>query len=215
MSASYYPVQLNLAGKACVVVGAGRVAARKAEALAACDASVTVIAPRVDPEIRALPNVRVQERDYRPGDLEGAWLVVAATDQEQTNAQVAADGERARIWVNVVDDPARSSFIVPAVLRRGPLTIGVSSAGASPKLAARLRDLIADALDPAYAGFAELLAQQRPHVLGQVPCAKRRGELLRRLAGDDVFQCFKHRGRDAAFAMMQRLAQDAAAPESP
>ena len=139
MAGPYYAAQLDLRGKQCVVVGGGKVARRKAESLSACGGLVTVIAPTVAPEIRQLRGVRVVERGYQADDLEGAWLVIAATDDEDVNAAVARDAATRRVWANVVDDPARSSFIVPAVLRRGPIAIGVSTAGAGAGLSTTMR----------------------------------------------------------------------------
>ena len=201
----YYAAQLDLRGKKCVVVGGGQIARRKAEALIQCGAAVTIIAPTVAPEIRQLPAVQVLERQYQTGDLEQVWLVVAATDDEDVNAAVARDANAQRIWANVVDNPARSSFIVPAILRRGPITVAVSTAGASPTLAARTRDAIGDAIDPAYGTVAELLGELRPRVLDAVADPKARSAVLRQMASDEVLDCARERGRAAAAAMMMSV----------
>ena len=213
MSEQFYAAQLNLHGKTCVVVGAGQIARRKAEALVQCGAEVTLISSAPAPEVRALPHVRVVEREYRAGDLAQAWLVVAATDDREVNAAVARDAAAAHIWVNVVDDPALSSFIVPAVLRRGSIVIGVSTGGASPTLAGAIRDKIADAVDPAYSVFAELLAEQRPQVMAAVSSEKERAAVLRQMASDDVLQCLRERGRQAAAEMMGRMLDRALRPD--
>ena len=155
-----YPVNLALSGRRCVVVGGGQVAARKAASLLDAGAEVTVVAPEISDEIRALP-VAVLERDYRTGDLDGAWLAIAATDSPAVNRAVDADGRDARVWVNAADDPEACSFTLPAVVRRGPVTVAVSTAGHSPALAAWLRERIAAELGPEVAGLAELLSEAR------------------------------------------------------
>lgn len=155
-----YPVNLVLEGRRCVVIGGGSVAARKAASLLDAGAAVTVIAPEVSEEIRALP-LEVVEREYRTGDLDGAWLAIAATDSPTVNRAIDADGRHARVWVNAADDPEACSFTLPAIVRRGPVTVAVSTAGHSPALAAWLRERIAAELGPEVAELAELLAQAR------------------------------------------------------
>ena len=156
-----YPVNLVVAGRRCVVVGGGAVAARKADGLAAAGAQVTVIAPQVDPSIRDLAGVTVLEREYRTGDLDGAWLAVAATDDAGVNRSVHADGEAARVWVNAVDDPPACSFTLPAVVRQGPVVVAVSTSGYSPALAGWIREKVAEQLGPEVALLAEWLSEAR------------------------------------------------------
>lgn len=156
-----YPVNLVVAGRRCVVVGGGAVAARKVDGLAAAGAQVTVIAPRVDSSIRTLAGVTVFEREYRTGDLDGAWLAVAATDDAGVNRSVHADGEAARVWVNAVDDPPACSFTLPAVVRQGPVVVAVSTSGYSPALAGWIREKVAEQLGPEVALLAEWLSEAR------------------------------------------------------
>jgi precorrin-2 dehydrogenase len=155
-----YPVSLVVAGKRCVVVGGGSVAARKTRALVAAGADVLVIAPEICEEIKSLP-VKVAERPYRRGDLSAAWLALAATDNPSVNRQVFADGHDVRVWVNVADDPEACSFTLPAVMRRGPVTVAVSTSGYSPALAGWIREQIAADVGPEVALLAELLAEAR------------------------------------------------------
>jgi siroheme synthase-like protein len=156
-----YPVSLVVAGRRCVVVGGGSVAERKADNLSAAGAQVVVIAPRVTPSIRSMPGVTVLERGYRRGDLEGAWLAVAATDDPAVNRRVHADGEVARVWVNAADDPAACSFTLPAVVRQGPVVVAVSTSGHSPALAAWIREKVSEQLGPEVGLLAELLSEAR------------------------------------------------------
>ncbi len=155
-----YPANLVVAGKRCVVVGGGSVAARKTRALVDAGADVLVIAPKISEEIKALP-VKVARRPYRRGDLSAAWLALAATDDPIVNRQVFADGQDVRVWVNVADDPEACSFTLPAVMRRGPVMVAVSTSGYSPALAGWIRERIAADLGPEVALLAELLSEAR------------------------------------------------------
>ena len=128
-----YPVGLVVTGKRCVVVGGGSVAARKVKGLLVGGAGVVVVAPAICQEIRAT-GVQTLERTYRTGDLDGAWLAIAATDDPTVNQNVYIDGEAAGVWVNSADDPKACSFTLPAVLRRGPVSVAVSTSGHSPAL---------------------------------------------------------------------------------
>jgi siroheme synthase-like protein len=157
---SLYPVSLVVAGRRCVVVGGGNVATRKVAALVEAGAEVVVIAPAISADIRAM-SVKLVERLYRPGDLDLAWLAIAATDDPATNQQIFADGRASRVWVNAADDPESCSFTLPAVVRQGPVTVAVSTSGYSPALAGWIKDRIAVELGPEVALLAELLSEAR------------------------------------------------------
>jgi precorrin-2 dehydrogenase/sirohydrochlorin ferrochelatase len=159
-----YPVFLDLSGVSVLMVGGGTIALRKVSSLAEAGAAVTVVAPVVVPELVALA-AAVERRPYEPGEAAGYQLVVTATDDPAVNAQVAADARAAQVWVNSADDPQNCSFILPAVARRGLVTVAVSTGGASPALAGHLRTQIADeVLTPAVASAAEELARQRAEI---------------------------------------------------
>ena len=160
VSETLFPVSLVVAGRRCIVVGGGAVAARKVAGLVEAGADVTVIAPDVVPGIRALP-VEVEERPYKTGDLAGAWLAIAATDDPAVNRLLHADSQDARVWVNAADDPDACSFTLPAILRRGPVSVAVSTGGHSPALAGWLRDQIGELLGPEIGRLAELLSEAR------------------------------------------------------
>ncbi|MDQ3107738.1 MAG: bifunctional precorrin-2 dehydrogenase/sirohydrochlorin ferrochelatase [Actinomycetota bacterium] len=141
-----YPVNLVLTGRRCLVVGGGRVALRKVEGLLACGADVTVIAPEVDPDLAANPDVRVLGRAYVEGDAArgGYRLVITATDDTATNQQVHDDADAAGVWVNSADDPERCTFTLPALVRNGPLMLTVATGGHSPALSSHLKGRLAD-----------------------------------------------------------------------
>jgi precorrin-2 dehydrogenase/sirohydrochlorin ferrochelatase len=166
-----YPVNLIVAGRRCVVVGGGAVAARKVDGLIAAGAEVVVVAPEISEQIRAR-GVRLVERPYRTGDLDEAWLAIVATDDPEVNRAVYAEGEAARMWVNAADDPAACSFTLPAVVRRGPVMVAVSTAGRSPALASWLRDEVAAQVGPEVGLLAEWLSEAR----GQLKAAGRSTE---------------------------------------
>jgi uroporphyrin-III C-methyltransferase/precorrin-2 dehydrogenase/sirohydrochlorin ferrochelatase len=160
----FFPVALNLQGRRCLVVGGGTVAQRKIDALLDAAAQVVVVAPRISGEIEALGLLRALEirlREYRPDDLDGVFLVVAATDDRAANARVAADARERGVLVNAVDDPDNCDFITPAVVRRGDVQVAVTTGGASPALARHLRELLERTLPPEYAALADLLAEVR------------------------------------------------------
>jgi precorrin-2 dehydrogenase / sirohydrochlorin ferrochelatase len=156
-----YPVNLVLDGRRCLVVGGGKVALRKVEGLLACGGRVTVVALSVDPGLRALDGLTIEERPWRPEDLEGMWLVIAATDDPAVNRAVYDAGQRAGVWVNGADDPANCSFTLPSVVRRGDLQVTVSTGGRSPALATWLRRRLEGAIGPEYAVLLDLLATER------------------------------------------------------
>jgi len=152
---------LDLTGRPVLVVGAGRVAHEKVEGLLDCGADVTVVAPQVVPELTELP-VRLIRRGYRATDLDGRFLVVAATSTPAVNRRVFRDAEARALLCNVVDVPELCSFILPAVLRRDPLAVGVSTGGASPVLAQHLRDVIGGVVTDEHAELARRLRDLRP-----------------------------------------------------
>ena len=159
-----YPVNLVVDGRKCLVVGAGAVAARKAAGLLACGAEVTVVAPEAGEEIlawAAAGALRYDQREYQSGEVAGYRLVVAATDVSGVNHLVFRDAEQAGVWVNTADDPAACTFTLPSVVRRGPLTVAVSTGGQSPALAAWLRRRLESEVGDEYRVLLELLAAER------------------------------------------------------
>ncbi|MDI3280875.1 MAG: bifunctional precorrin-2 dehydrogenase/sirohydrochlorin ferrochelatase [Bacillota bacterium] len=198
--AVYFPALLDLRGKRCLVVGGGRVAARKVASLLLCRAAVTVLSPDVVAELaEEVQRGRVEHwaRPYRAGDAAGFHLVIGATDDPAVNAAVAEDARRQGILVNIVDCAAESNFLVPATLRRGALVIAVSTGGASPALARRIREQLEGTFGPEYSSFLYLLGALRPWILKLVPEARQREELFHRLAAlplPDLWRAGDRRG---------------------
>ncbi len=164
----FYPVSLDVSGRSCLVVGGGKVAARKARALLDCGAAVTVIAPSLSAEMDAIvPSLEaVERRPYGSGDASAFRLVVTATGVPEVDAAVYADADAAGVWVNSADDRAHSSFILPAVHRDGAVTISVSTGGLSPALASWLRTRLAVQCGDGLGTLAQLLGDAREHLKG-------------------------------------------------
>jgi siroheme synthase-like protein len=159
-----YPVFLDLAGRACLVVGGGAVAERKVEGLLAAGARVTVVSPDLTPGLRGHADRRVLEwtsRAFGPSDLDGMELAFVATSDPEVNRRAAGEAKARGIRVNVADDPEACDFHVPAVLRRGPVSVAVSTGGASPALAAWLRNRLETAIPEGLGDLVEVLGSLR------------------------------------------------------
>jgi siroheme synthase-like protein len=179
----YYVACLDLRGRDCLVVGGGRVAAEKVAGLVECGAAVTVVAPEIEDEIRA-EGVTLVERPFELRDLDGRFLVVAATNDRAVNAAVSAAADARALPCNVADDPELCSFILPAVVREDPIVVAVSTGGASPALAQRLRDDIRELLTPRHAELARRLESLRPWAKRELPTYEERRDFFRRLVAE-------------------------------
>lgn len=183
-----YPVVLNIAGMPVAVVGGGKVAARKTEKLLAAGARVTVISPELDAKLAVWAEqgrVTWRAKQFAPEDIQDARLVIAATADPDVNMAVYL-ALKPHQWINMVDRPDLSHFTVPATLRRGSLTISVSTGGASPELARRLTGELAERYDEVYADYVDFLAQCRREILRRVPERNKREQLFAALL-DPVF----------------------------
>ncbi len=180
--AELYPIYLDLTDRTVLVVGGGVVAARKVTSLLERELPVTVIAPEISPELEKHTGnspLVIHRRPYRSADLADHWLVIAATDDPELNREIFADAGKARIFCNVVDQPQLCTFHVPAVVRQGLLQIAISTGGASPALAARIRRELEEQFGPAYGELLEGLLELRNCLRQKYPLdAPRRRELL-------------------------------------
>ncbi len=178
VSREFYPLSLKISGKRCVVVGGGQVARRKVRALLEHGANVEVISPDPCVELNKLVEtgkVKLLRRHYQPGDLQGALIAIAATDNSQINRQVVKEAKDKAVLVNVADDPQNSDFILPSYLRRGALTIAVSTAGVSPALARKIRTRLEKDFGDEYVSLVRLIGEVRAEL-------KRQGV---KITGDD------------------------------
>jgi siroheme synthase-like protein len=180
---TYYMACLDLEGRRCVVVGGGEVGLEKALGLLECGASVTVVAPELDDRLRR-DDVEWVARAYEPRDLRGAFLVVAATADRVVNDRVHADAEARGMLCNVADVPDLCNFILPAVHREGPIAVAVSTGGASPALAKRLRSQIAELVQPEHAELAEELRSLRPEAKARFATYEERRDYFEELVAE-------------------------------
>ena len=204
MSASnLYAAFLDLENRPVLLVGGGSVAARKARALLRADADVTVVCPGAGEDMAKLEragSISRHRRSYRSSDIEGKWLVIAATDDEELNRAVSRDAEEAGIFCNVVDCPELCSFQVPATVRRGDLQLAISTRGSSPLLARRLRERLEEEFGPEYEPLLRGLSQLRDAVQEAYPGnADRRRTALQQFVDSDIPGLLLQHGDQEAF----------------
>ncbi len=207
-----YAASLRLAGARVLVVGGGTVAARKVASLLGTGAEISVVSPVAAAELEALADanrIRWIRRDYRAGDVAGCRLVFAATGERSVNGAVAEDADRAGAWVNVVDEPSASTFHVPASVRRGGLTIAVSTAGASPLLARRLRAELEAQYGAEYGDLVTLLARMRSKANAALRTEAARRRLYVALLESDVLELLRDGKHDIADARAESLLEAA------
>ena len=211
----FYIACLKLTGRRCLVVGGGEIGLEKVEGLLACDGEVTVIAPEAEPALREYAregSIRWEQRAYAgAGDLEGVFMAIAATDDTDVNIAVYDDAERRAMLVNVVDVPPLCNFILPAIVRNGPLAIAISTAGASPALAKRMKREIEAQFGEPYARLAVLLNEVRGWAKGTLPTYQDRKEFFEGIVGGepDPIALLRERGGEQAVRELIARAQGA------
>jgi precorrin-2 dehydrogenase/sirohydrochlorin ferrochelatase len=181
----YYPIFLKLKDKLCLVIGGGRVAERKVLSLLKCGAKVKVISPELTPKLKDLfekGEIIWEKRPYKKGDLERAFLVIAATNDPVVQEEVFKEAEEKNIPCNVVDKPEYCSFIVPSTIERGELVIAISTSGASPALARRLREFLETTFGKEYEIYLSLMRRIREKILKMELSSEEKEEKLQRLA---------------------------------
>jgi precorrin-2 dehydrogenase / sirohydrochlorin ferrochelatase len=184
----FYIACLRLSGRRCVVIGGGDVGLEKVEGLLACDGDVTLVSPDAHPELAQLAlegSIRWERREYRSGDLDGALIAIAATGDTDVNIRVFEDAEQRAMLVNVVDVPPLCNFILPAIVRTGPLAVAISTAGASPALAKRMKREIGELFGEPYALLAVLLNDARGWAKATLPTYQDRKEFFESIVGGE------------------------------
>lgn len=169
-----YPVILNLEKQKVLVIGGGPVAERKIKTLLDCGGKLTVISPEVSPEIKRLTyaeGIMWLDREYKDGDLNGFSMVIAATDDHETNSKIAREALQKGVLVNVVDDPSNSSCLMPAFFRRGNMIVAISTSGASPALASKLKERLSYEIGPEWSDLTQIVGEVRQEL-------KNRGETM-------------------------------------
>src|SRR4051794_39676048 len=215
----FYIACLRLKGRRCLVIGGGEIGLEKVEGLLACDGDVTLIAPDAVDELSRLAeegSIGWERREYAgPQDLEGVFIVIAATDDTDINIRVYEDAERRAMLVNIVDVPPLCNFILPAIVRTGPLAIAISTAGASPALAKRMKRQIADEYGEPYARLAVMLNDARGWAKGTLPTYQDRKDFFEGIVnGDPDPVDLLRRGDEQAVRELIEAAQRSAEPVS-
>jgi precorrin-2 dehydrogenase / sirohydrochlorin ferrochelatase len=189
-----FPLFLKLENRPCLVVGAGTIAEGKIAGLLEADATLRVIAPQATSQIQSWAKEKkldLHQREFDPEDLQGMFLVVAATSNPPLHEQIFAEARRRSVLCNVVDVPHLCDFYYPAVVRRGPLQIAISTSGESPALAQRLRKELEIQFGPEYEGWVTALGEARAEIAKRDLTAEDRKDLLHQLATEEFFQVFK------------------------
>jgi len=211
-----YSISLSLEDVPCLVVGGGTVALRKIESLIASGAKVKVVSPQALPEIEALEEVEIIRRAFRSEDLHGRFLVISATDDRSVNEEVALAAKKRSMLVNVVDVPDLCNFYVNAQVLRGDLAISVSTGGASPALAKRIRKELERQYGEEYEGFLLLMREYRPMVLNEIADPNRRKSAFERLARDGIEKIYREDGESAARKAIEDIInEEAYSPDNP
>ncbi len=185
----FYIACLRLKGRRCLVVGGGEIGLEKVEGLLACDGDVTLVAPTAVPELEELAregSIAWEQREYAgPDDLEGTFIVIACTDDTDVNIRIYEDAERRAMLVNIVDVPPLCNFILPAIVRTGPLAIAISTAGASPALAKRMKAEVSQLFGEEYARLAVMLNDVRGWAKGTLPTYQDRKDFFEGIVNGD------------------------------
>jgi precorrin-2 dehydrogenase / sirohydrochlorin ferrochelatase len=191
---SFCPLHVDLKDRQCFVIGGGTVAERKVKVMLSYRAQVTVVSPSLSSVLENMLNAgefTYIADSYRPAYLKDKFIVICATDDPALNRAAAAECRSRGILVNTVSEPENCSFFLPALLKKGLLTVAVSTAGSSPALARRVRDELSAFLSPEYEAYTEYLNKIRPQVLARVKDAGQRKALLKYLADAEFFSFFK------------------------
>ncbi|MGR3309650.1 MAG: precorrin-2 dehydrogenase/sirohydrochlorin ferrochelatase family protein [Candidatus Brocadiales bacterium] len=201
----YYPINLNIQGKKCLIIGGGEVAYRKACSLKDAGAEVTVVCPEPCPELTKEKDITLIGKRYEESALDGAFLVIAATDDAEVNRNVFQDASKRNLMVNVVDCPELCSFIVPSSVVRGDLCISISTGGASPALAKRIREDLEKTYGHEYEHYLKLLSKMRNVAMSRVADPEKRRKILQRLAEPDIIELIKQHGPEGAESEMFKI----------
>ncbi len=205
---SFCPLHIDLKERACLVIGGGAVAERKVKVMLAYRAAVTVVSPAIGSYLSDLVisgKIGCINDIYRPAYLKNRFIVICATDNAEVNRKAAEDCIERGIPVNSVSEPDKCTFFLPALLKKGPLTVTVATAGSSPALSRRIRDHLDSALDPEYEAYIRYLGAIRPQVIARVACHSARRSIFEYLAGDDFFSVFTTRERSVTEDFVEQL----------
>ncbi len=200
-----YPINLNVNNKLCVVIGGGNVARRKIESLLEAGAQVKVVSSEFGVRSSEFMNLEIVERPYRYGDLVGAFLAIAATDDEEVNKQIAQEAKEQNVLLNVVDVPQLSDFYVPSVVRRGDLAISISTSGKYPALSKKLRKELEAQFGVEYGQYLEIMGQARNKVISKFADVNKRKEVLQEILKMPLIELVKQGKTEEAMKRIERI----------
>lgn len=207
----FYTINLNIKGKRCVVVGGGKVAYRKVTSLLESGAEVYVISTELNEELKMLlreRKIHFYEKEYSSGDLEGAFLVVAATDSKEINKKVAFEARRLKVIVNVIDDIELCDYIVPAITRVGDLTLSISTAGKSPSLTKKIKDELTERYGREYGELLNILGNIRGRVRDEVANPQRRKLLWKNIIDSKVLELIKEGASEKVNNLIEEIIKE-------
>lgn len=193
----YYPVFVRLQGKRAVIVGGGRVAERKALTLIKADATVDIISPAITKNLQGYRDkglIRHIKRGFRKGDLKDAFIVIAATSSRDVNSRVEREAQEQGCLINVVDTPSEGNFIAPSIVRRGPLTIAISTEGQSPAISKAIRKELESLYGNAFPRYLRFVGNIRKEALKEINDRRERERFLRFLSSEKVVRTLRSRG---------------------
>jgi len=204
----YYPVNLDIQGRSCLVVGGGRVGARKVDTLLKCGATVTVVSPETTPTLARLAengSIALKRREYRSSDVAGRFLVIGATDDERLNRQIHADAERLNLLCNIADRPEICNFTLPAIVRRGDFMMAISTAGKSPAFAKHMRQRLESQFGPEYGKLLDLMGAIRRKLLAEAHEPEAHKPLFERLIAGDLLELIKTGKKDRIDRLLETV----------
>jgi precorrin-2 dehydrogenase/sirohydrochlorin ferrochelatase len=204
----YYPVNLDIRNRACLVVGGGSVGKRKILTLLECGARVIAVSPEISEEIKRLSKeypIAVRERKYSPSDLAGMLLVIGATDNEEVNQQISEDAAKAGILCNIVDRPQECTFVLPAIVKQGDLIIAISTSGKSPAFAKRLRQRLSGEFGPEYGKFLDVMGAIRQKLLRKGKSPEKHKQMFEQLIDEGLLKLLKHNNGQQVDALLKKV----------
>jgi precorrin-2 dehydrogenase/sirohydrochlorin ferrochelatase len=204
----YYPINLDIQGRPCLVVGGGHVGARKVKTLNECGAVVTVVSPEVMPELVRMAAdgaIALEQREYRSTDIDGMFLVIGATDDETLNRRIHADAERQNLLCNIADRPQICNFILPALVRRGDFMLAISTAGKSPAFAKHIRKMLETQFGAEYGQLLDLMGAIREKLLAEAHAPEEHKPLFEALIAADLLTLVKERRIEQIDLLLMRV----------
>jgi precorrin-2 dehydrogenase/sirohydrochlorin ferrochelatase len=204
----YYPVNLDIRSRPCLVVGGGRVGARKVKTLIQCGAVVTVVSPETAPSVHQLAAdkaIVLKQRPYRSSDGDGMFLVIGATDDETLNRQINADAEHRHQLCNIADRPEICNFILPAIVRRGDFVMAVSTAGKSPAFAKHIRKRLEDQFGPEYGELLDLMGAIRTRLLAEAHEPEAHKPLFEQLIEENLLDLVKEKNTEHIDRLLEKV----------